>query len=128
MDSDKIQKKIEKIEEKANQQVDNLAREYFDQVVVPFCKKYSLTFTSGMGLLAFSFDEYDLMFHAASDIPDAEDIAEIHEEDLCGYEKFALKFPGAKKEMEEIYKVIYLVVFEFELGFSMPCYNPRVII
>jgi hypothetical protein len=125
MDSDKIQKKIEKIEEKANQQVDALAEEYFDQVVVPFCKKYDLEFLSGMGVIAFICSKHNLYIHYADEIPDPEECEYVDEDDLFPSEKFALEFPGAKKEMEEIFAVVNLTVFRFELGFSMPCYNPE---
>jgi hypothetical protein len=119
-----VQKKAEEIEERANQEIEALAREYFDQTVVPFCKKYDLEFSHGMGMLAFIYSKYEraLYIHDADQIPDAEECGELDEDDLFPSEKFALEFPGAKKEMEEIFAVINIVAFRFEIGFSMPCY------
>jgi hypothetical protein len=121
---DNVQKKIEEIEERANQEVEALAQEYFDQAIVPFCKKYDLEFSSGMGMLAFIYSKYKqaLYIHDDDEIPDAEECGYLEEDDLFPIEKFALEFPGAKKEMEEIFDVINIVAFRLELGFSMPCY------
>jgi len=119
---DNVQKKIEEIEERASQEVEDLAQKYFNQAVVPFCKKYDLSFISGMGMIGFICKKYDLSFHYPDEIPDAEECMGFDEDDLLPSEKFALEFPGAKKEMEEIFAVINFVVLQFELGFSMPCY------
>jgi hypothetical protein len=120
-----VQKKIEEIEERANKEIDALAGQYFDQIVVPFCNRYNLRFDSGMGWITFFSEKHDLCFYYADEIPDPEECGYFDEDDLYPSEKFALEFPGAKKEMEEIFAVINIVAFGFELGFSMPCYRPE---
>lgn len=120
-----VQKKIEEIEKRANKEIDTLARQYFDQILVPFCNRYNLWFDSSMGSIAFFSEKHCLSFYYADEIPDAEECGYFDEDELHPSEKFALEFPGAKKEMEEIFAVINIIAFGFEFGFSMPCYRPE---
>jgi hypothetical protein len=118
--------KLESIEEAANSEVDKLGLEYLESTIKPFCEKYNLWFTTGMGGIFFHNPEYNLYLHAAEELLqyDTEEIAEFDEEERYPVEKYILKYPGVANEMKDIFKVLNTVIFKFEFGFSVPGYKP----
>jgi hypothetical protein len=122
--SDKIAKQLEEIENRAYNEIDAIAEQYFESTVVPFCKENDLTFITGMGKIFFHNKKYDLFFHEADDIPDVnEDLLELDEDDLYPSEKYALEHPLAKEKLREIFDVFDIIVFSFDFGFSFPVFR-----
>ena len=118
--------KLESIEEAANLEVQRLGLEYLESTIKPFCEKYNLWFTTGMGSIFFHSPEYNLYLHAAEELLqyNVDEIAEFDDEDLYLIEKYILKYPGVANEMEDIFKVLDTVIFMFEFGFSITSYRP----
>lgn len=118
--------KLKSIEEAANLEVKRLGLDYLESTIKPFCEKYGLWFTAGMGKIFFHNPEYNLYLHSAEDLLEhnADEIEEFYEEDRYPIEKYILKYPGVANEMKGIFEVLDKVVFEFEFGFSVPSYKP----
>jgi hypothetical protein len=118
--------KLESIEEASNLEVDKLGLEYLESTIKPFCEKYNLWFTNGMGSISFHNPEYDLYLRAAEELlqHNVDEIVEFDDEDRYPIEKYILKYPGVANEMEDIFEVLDTVIFEFEFGFSVPSYKP----
>lgn len=117
---------LESIETAANLEVERLGLDYLESTIKPFCEKYNLWFTTGMGKIFFHNPEYDLYLHEAEELLqyDADEIAEFDEEDRHPIEKYIIKYPGIANEMKAIFEVLDKVIFEFEFGFSVPSYKP----
>jgi hypothetical protein len=118
--------KLESIEEAAHLKVQKLGLEYLESTIKPFCEKYNLWFTTGMGSIFFDSPEYNLYLHAAEELLqyNVDEIAEFDDEDRHPIEKYILKYPGVANEMKDIFEVLDTVIFEFEFGFSVPSYKP----
>ena len=120
---------LKSIEEAANLEVERLGLKYLESTIKPFCEKYNLWFTSGMGNFWFYNPEYDLMIHSAEELLQyhVDEIAEFDEEDRHPIEKYIFKYPGVASEMKDILKVLDTVIFQFEFGFSVPDCRPATI-
>jgi hypothetical protein len=113
-----ISTQIEMLKDEFDLKISKLAHQYMDSTIEPLCKKYDLKFISGMGRLFFMSDEFNINIHSADEVDfDIEELKEIHEDDLFPTESFALKYPSAANEFQEVFDVINVEIFNFVFGY-----------
>jgi hypothetical protein len=109
------EKEIDKLGSAYGEQVALLAGKFLSDVITPFCEKYNLEFTAGMGGYCLRrkdgrpYSTSEISFFSTEcldNIPLLDELEEMPEEDLFPQEKLIMDNPGLREGMRYIFETL----------------------